>query len=64
MIVNNFYIKIKTKSNNNEGDFSIQAHNLQGQLIGKYPNSGESVKIKLDFIGNAAIIDKTIKLKN
>lgn len=60
----NFYIKIRTKSNNNEGDFSIQAHNLQGQLIGKYPNSGESVKIKLDFIGNAAIIDKTIKLKN
>jgi len=59
-----FYIKIRTRSNDNDYEFSLKVFNLKNQLIGKYPATGESVKAKIDFIGNAVLLTENIKLKN
>jgi len=59
-----FYTKIRTRSNDNDYEFSIKVFNHRNELIGKYPEGSESLKGKIDFIGIPAILMENVKLKN
>ena len=59
-----FYIKIRSRANDNDYEYSLKVYNLKNQVIGKYPEASESVKAKVNFIGSPVVLAENIKIKN
>ena len=59
-----FHAEVKSRVYNDEFEFSVKVHDKDGQLIGKYPETGDAEKKKIVNIKYPATIDGLIKFKN